>query len=98
MLDGFWERAETPENLRWSTDRLRALEPLLEKLGSSALLIVTDDKIVFEWGNTANNFRSHSTRKQLFSGLFGIYVENGMIDPSKTMNELDIRETSPLAP
>lgn len=96
MLENFWENASTPEEMGWSSNRLNALKPLLRKLGSSALLIVTDNKIVFDWGNTANNFRSHSTRKQLFSGLFGIYVDNGKIDTSKTLKELDIREKVPL--
>jgi len=96
IIGSFWEKADTPEEMGWSSSKLKALEPLLEKLGSSALLIVTDDKIVFDWGNTANNFKSHSTRKQLFSALFGIYVDNGEIDISKTLKELHIREKVPL--
>lgn len=96
MLEDFWENTAIPEEMGWSSSRLNALKPLLEELGSSALLIVTDNKIVFEWGNTANNFRSHSTRKQLFSGLFGIYVDNGKIDTSKTLKDLNVREKVPL--
>lgn len=92
MLGHFWDRAQTPEESGWSSSKLNSLKPLLEELGSSALLIVTDNKIVFDWGNTANNFRSHSSRKQLFSGLFGIYVDEGRIDTSRTLQDLDIRE------
>jgi CubicO group peptidase (beta-lactamase class C family) len=62
----------------------------------AAYLVVTDGKIVFEWGNTANNFFAHSMRKSLLSGLYGIYVAEGRIDLSKTLAELGIDDKVPL--
>ena len=46
---------------------LQALIPDMNRLGTDALMIITDGKIVYEWGNTTNIIRSHSVRKSLLS-------------------------------
>ncbi|NIP54582.1 MAG: serine hydrolase [Phycisphaerae bacterium] len=88
---GFWEKAQ-PEELGWSSEILEALKLELEKRGSAALMIVTEGKVVFEWGKTTNNIFSHSTRKSLLSALYGIYVADGKIDTSMTLEQLGIKE------
>ncbi|MBN2128811.1 MAG: serine hydrolase [Sedimentisphaerales bacterium] len=93
---GFWPRARCPEELGWSSRKLEALRFGLERLRSAALLIVTDGKVVFEWGRIANNVYSHSTRKSLLSALYGIYVDEGKIDPNATLGQLGIDEIVPL--
>ncbi len=90
-----WERAR-PEDLGWSSSELQQIVPELQRMNCAALMIVTDGKVVFEWGNTANNFFAHSVRKSLLSGLYGIYVAEGKIDLGKTLAELGIDEKTPL--
>ena len=87
----FWQTA-TPEELGWSSKKLNALKSDLERLKTSALMIVTDGKVVFEWGKTTNNIASHSTRKSLLSALYGIYAAEDKIDTSLTLEELGIEE------
>jgi len=91
-----WERAR-PEELGWSSGGLEHITPELERMNCAALMIVTDGRVVFEWGNTANNFLAHSVRKSLLSGLYGIYVAEGKIDLSKTLAELGIDDKVPLS-
>jgi len=91
-----WERVTRPEELGWSSKKLNQVIPDLEKLNCAALMIVTDGKVVFEWGNTTNNFKAHSMRKSLISALYGIYVADGKIDPSKTLENLGIDDQTPL--
>jgi len=91
----FLEKA-APEALGWSSEKLEALGSELEKRKSAALMIVTDGKVVFEWGKTANNIFSHSARKSLLSALYGIYVADGKIDTSMTLEQLGIKERIPL--
>jgi len=91
-----WERATRPEELGWSSKKLNQVIPDLEKLDCAALMIVTDGKVVFEWGNTANNFKAHSVRKSLMSALYGIYMTDGKIDMSKTLKKLSIDDQTPL--
>jgi CubicO group peptidase (beta-lactamase class C family) len=91
-----WERPSRPEDLGWSAVRLNGLVPELERQKVAALMVVTHGQVVFEWGNTANNFRAHSMRKSLLSALYGISVAKGEIDPSQTLQELDIDDLNPL--
>ncbi|MGD9147494.1 MAG: serine hydrolase [Anaerolineae bacterium] len=91
-----WARVESPEFAGWSAVALKRLEPELPGMGAAALMVVTNGQVVFEWGNTANNFQAHSMRKSLMSALYGIYVADGVIDTSKTLEELGIDDIVPL--
>jgi CubicO group peptidase (beta-lactamase class C family) len=91
-----WERASRPQDLGWSSAKLRRLVPELQRQNVAALMVITDGQVVFEWGNTANNFRAHSMRKSLLSALYGISVAKGEIEPSQTLQELDIDDLNPL--
>ena len=62
----------------------------------AALMVVTDGQVVYEWGNTANNFQAHSMRKSLLSALYGIAVADGAIELSQTLAELNIDDKTPL--
>lgn len=95
-LSDFWINAFAPEEMGWSSEGLKALIPDMNRLGTDALMIVTDGKIVYEWGNTTNIIRSHSVRKSLVSALYGIYVAEKRIDTSKTLEQLGITERVPL--
>jgi len=85
-----WERASSPETLGWSSEKLEGLIPRLEQIYTSALMVVTGNQVVFEWGNTTNNFFTHSVRKSLISALYGVYEAEGVIDLSKSLDELGI--------
>jgi CubicO group peptidase (beta-lactamase class C family) len=91
-----WERVERPEVAGWSSEALKRLGPDLGRMGVAALMVVTDGQVVFEWGNTANNFQAHSMRKSLMSALYGIYVAEGVIDTANTLEELGIDDIVPL--
>lgn len=92
LLSSFWGNISAPEEMGWSSEGLKALIPDMNRLGTDALMVVTDGKIVFEWGNTTNIIRSHSVRKSLLSALYGIYVAEKKIDTSKTLEQLHITE------
>jgi CubicO group peptidase (beta-lactamase class C family) len=96
LLSSFWGHVTAPEEMGWSSEGIRALIPDMNRLGTDALMIVTDGKIVYEWGNTTNIIRSHSVRKSLLSALYGIYVAEERIDTSKTLEQLHITERVPL--
>jgi len=48
------------------------------------------------WGDIERNYHCHSMRKSLLSGLYGIYVAEEKIDITKTLEELDIDDKTPL--
>ncbi|MEJ2038150.1 MAG: serine hydrolase, partial [Desulfosarcinaceae bacterium] len=96
LLDNFWEKATYPDEFGWSSVKLNRLNRELEKFGTDALMLITDGKIIFEYGNTTNIMRSHSVRKSLLSALYGIYVDEGSIDLNATLEQLNITESTPL--
>ena len=96
LLASFWEKATYPDKFGWSSAKLDRLNPEMEKFGTDALMIITDGKVIFEYGNTTNIIPSHSMRKSLLSALYGIYVAEGNIDINTTLEQLDITESIPL--
>jgi CubicO group peptidase (beta-lactamase class C family) len=91
-----WQHSSHPEDLGWSSAKLRGLAPRLRQWGVTALMVVTDGQVVVEWGNTAVNYRSHSMRKSLLSALYGIYAAEGVLDLSATLQDLGIDDVRPL--
>lgn len=82
-----WERID-PSAQGWSVQQLtRAREKAVE-IGSAAVLIVQDGRIVAEWGEIDRRHDVYSIRKSLLSGLYGVYVGNGRIDIHRTLEEI----------
>ena len=69
--------------------------PLLETLPTTALMIVSDGRLVAEWGATDARFPIHSIRKSLLSLLFGRQVERGAISLDSTLAELGLDDENP---
>ena len=91
-----WQKATSPEELGWSSEKLAVAQAYSENIGSAAVMIVDDGTVVDSWGDITRNYQCHSMRKSLLSALYGIYVDNGKIDISKTLKELDIDDCTPL--
>jgi CubicO group peptidase (beta-lactamase class C family) len=85
-----WQMAESPEELGWSSERLAEARAFADRLDSAAVMIVHRGIVVDAWGDVARNYQCHSVRKSLLSALYGIYVAEGEIDPSDTLDELGI--------
>ena len=91
-----WQWAETPEELGWSSEELASARAFSEEIGSAVVMIVDDGIVVDAWGDIARNYICHSMRKSLMSALYGIYVAEGKIDISETLQELGIDDYTPL--
>lgn len=80
----------------FSIEKLDSLGSFLSKAGSSSLLILVDGKIVYNWGISDKKLLVHSIRKALLNSLYGIYVNNGTIDTTLTLKELQIDDIDSL--
>jgi CubicO group peptidase (beta-lactamase class C family) len=90
-----WQKAATPEQLGWSSEKLTEAKAYSNQIGSSAVMIVDDGVVVDAWGDITRRFQCHSMRKSLMSALIGIHVDEGNIDLSKTMGDLGIDRLEP---
>lgn len=91
-----WLRYATPEEAGFSSGKLAEAREYWESTRSSAVFVVYRGAVLVDWGETARRFRCHSVRKSFMSGLYGVYIDNGSIDRSKTMEQLGIDDEPPL--
>ena len=61
-----------------------------------AIIILENEKIIYEYGPTDKIMNTASIRKSIMSVLYGIAVNKGLIDINKTLHELQIDEFTPL--
>ena len=79
----------------WSREKLSGAMLYAQEIGSSAVIVMHDGKLVLEWGKTNLRIWSHSVRKSLLSALYGIAVEKGLIDLNTTIADLGIDDRPP---
>lgn len=79
-----------PEDAGFSSAKLDTLADFLQKADSYGMILMVDGKIMFEWGETERKHTIHSIRKTLMNALYGIKVEEGIIDTNMTIRELGI--------
>jgi outer membrane protein assembly factor BamB len=62
-----WEKVDRPEELGWSSNKLAEAHACAKSIGSAALLVVHQGKVVDDWGETTQRFNVHSIRKSFLS-------------------------------
>jgi CubicO group peptidase (beta-lactamase class C family) len=93
--DKHWQRAKTPEQFGWSSDKLAEARKYSKKVDTAAIMIVDDGVVIDAWGDITRNFQCHSMRKSLMSALIGVHVDEGNMNLSKTMETLNIDALEP---
>jgi CubicO group peptidase (beta-lactamase class C family) len=91
----FFEKSKNQRNQGFSTEKLDTLVSFLKTSGTSSLIIISDKKIILEWGSSQKKHTVHSIRKALLNSLLGIYISNGTIDTTETIASLKIDDISP---
>ncbi|MFP4207607.1 MAG: serine hydrolase domain-containing protein [Wenzhouxiangella sp.] len=82
-----WERVD-PAILGWSERALNEARKTAEEVGSAAVFVVQEGRVVADWGLTSRPLALYSIRKSLLSGLYGIYVGQGLIDINKSLADI----------
>jgi len=85
-----WLQYQTPEDAGFSSEKLSRVKAFYDSLGSAALFVVYKGIVLVDWGETYRRFKCHSMRKSFLSALYGIYIDKGIIDTTKTLAELGI--------
>ena len=80
----------------WNFEKLSRALLHAQEIGSTAVIVLHNGKLVLEWGKTNARIKSHSVRKSLLSALYGIAVEKRLIDLNSTMAELCIDDRPPI--
>ena len=93
-----WDSISGAAAAAWSPDSLRAIGKFIEALGSGAVVVIDDGRLVAQWGEPARRFPLASVRKSLLSSLLGIEVARGHLRVDATLASLGIDDNSPLTP
>lgn len=97
--DKNWAYLEKKEEFGWNVDKLNKLNDFVrDSTNATGLVIVQSGKILFDYGNTEELSYIASCRKSILSMLYGKYVENGTINLSKTLADLNIDDVGGLLP
>jgi CubicO group peptidase (beta-lactamase class C family) len=90
-----WEMIDDPESVGWSIEKLQVAYAYSQNIQTAAVMIIYDGKVLYHWGEIGRKFWVHSCRKSFMSALYGIHVNEGNIDLSKTMADLGIDDNPP---
>ncbi len=92
-----WPTA-SPSDLGFSDSAFEELDQFIRtKADTTGLLVIVDGKAIYQYGNTKQVSYIASCRKSILSILYGIYIERGKIDLSKTLAELGIDDKQGLS-
>ncbi len=90
-----WEKVERPETLGWSTNKLAEAHACAQSIGSAALFVVHQGRVVDDWGEATRRFNVHSIRKSFLSALIGRCVASGTIRLTNTLEQLGVDDNEP---
>ena len=92
-----WGEPLTVEASGWSREGLQAADKIASSLGTQAYLVVHRGALVHGYGDIAQPLNIYSVRKSLLDVLFGVYVDRGVIDLAKSLEELGIDDEGGLS-
>lgn len=92
-----WPKHEDIQQAGFSPEKLDKVKQYYDSLQSSALMIVQDGKVVAGWGEIDGKFKIASIRKSLLNSLYGVYFDNGTIDLTLTLKQLNISDKDSLS-
>ena len=91
-----WMKYVNPQDAGFSLKKLEKAKQYWDSTQSAACMIVHRGAVVAAWGEIERRFMCHSVRKSLLSALYGIFVDDGVIDIHKTLKEIGIDDRIPL--
>jgi len=92
-----WSPANKPEDAGLSGERLHAVRSWLEANDTTAMMVIVDGKLVFEYGDVRKQSYLASARKTLLGILYGNYVEQGTIRLDRTLKQVGIDDVGGLS-
>ena len=92
-----WTPAKNPEEVGFSSKRLNAVRAWLEAGDTTAMMVIVDRKLIFEYGDIRKPTYLASARKTLMALLYGRYVEGGTIRLDSTLKQIGINDVGGLS-
>ena len=97
--DSSWQYVGNASKNTWNSDSLNNLKSfLVDSTNATGVVIIQSGRILFEYGDTKETSYLASCRKSILSMLYGPFVENGKINLSTTIEQLQLDDVGGLLP
>ncbi len=93
-----WPRVADPAAAGWQRAGLDSVRATLSRMNTSSMMVVEHGRVVFTYGDLKEQSYLASVRKSILSMLYGIEIQRGHIDTSKTLRALGIHDVGGLLP
>jgi hypothetical protein len=93
-----WDRWPDPESAGFSRAGLDGVRSLARELGTTALVVIVDGKLLLEHGDIKARGYMAGGRYSVAAMAFGRYLADGTIDLNRTLEELGIDDREGLLP
>jgi CubicO group peptidase (beta-lactamase class C family) len=91
-----WRQYATPEEAGFDAQALAAAREQADRARSGAVVVVVDGQVLAAWGAIDRKLELYSVRKSLYSALWGIAEERGLVRLETTIGELGVDDLQPL--
>ncbi len=81
----------------WDPKKISLVEEMYNDIGSVALMVLKDGKVVLSYGDITRDYNIHSIRKSFLTALIGKAVARGEIDLDQSMAALGIDDKEALS-
>ncbi|ERJ58644.1 serine hydrolase domain-containing protein [Sphingobacterium paucimobilis] len=95
--DKKWAVVKNPEELGLSKTKLLEAKKHADRSNTSAVMIIVNGKVAYQWGEVDRKYNSHSIRKSIISAMYGKYISEGIVDKNATMGDLGIDDNEGLS-
>ncbi|MDO6427478.1 serine hydrolase [Thalassotalea sp. 1_MG-2023] len=80
----------------FNPQKLQKLNEFLKTSNTSSLVLMSEGKVLFSFGDIHKKHTIHSIRKPMLNALYGIYVDRGKIKIDTPLASLSIDDITPL--
>lgn len=87
----------SPETVGYDPELLKLARDYADSIQTAGVMVVVRGNLIYQWGDVAVKYNTHSIRKSFLSALYGRAVKDGTIDIDKTMEEIGIDDEPPLS-
>lgn len=97
--DSIWQEITDVTIYGWSSSKLNDLKKfIIDSTHSTGMLVIQHGKVLFQYGDIQEVSYLASCRKSILSILYGPFIENGVIDLNKTIEQLGLDDVNGLLP
>ncbi len=91
-----WKQYASVEEAGFSEIGIHQVKSYYDSLGSASLLVIYKGHFLLAYGDNTRRFMVHSIRKSFMSGLYGIYIDKGIIELDDDLKSLGIDDATQL--